>query len=184
MQGRISIYGESPMEPLYLELLGTVQFRLAKRPLTRFTTLKAHALLLYLVVTQRPHARDELAGLLWRDMPEVQAKKNLRNTLPNLRALVSPYLTITRHTVALNSACPCYSDVARFRSALAQPHAHSDLQVLKDATALYRNDFLSGFYVRDAPAFEDWMVVEREHLRAIAIDGFLALSALCIEQED
>ena len=172
------------MEPLHLELLGTVQFRLGKTPLTGFTTLKAQALLIYLVVTQSPHSRDELAALLWRDMPEVQAKKNLRNTLPNLRTLVGPYLTITRHTVALNPACPYDSDVEHFRSALAHPQSLTDLQALKDATALYRHDFLSGFYVRDAPAFEDWMVVEREHLRAIAIDGFLALSALCIERED
>ncbi len=171
------------MEPLYFELLGSVQVRLGKKLLTGFTTMKARALLIYLAVTQSPHSRDELAGLLWRDMPETQAKKNLRNTLPNLRALVGPYLTITRHTVALNRACPCSSDVESFRADLAS-RSITDFQVLKNATALYRNDFLSGFYVRDAPAFDDWVMVEREHLRAMAIDGFLALSALCIERND
>ncbi|WP_089941511.1 AfsR/SARP family transcriptional regulator [Candidatus Entotheonella palauensis] len=172
------------MESLHLELLGTVRFRLGKQPLTGLNTMKAKALLIYLVVTQSPHSRDELATLLWRDMPETQAKKNLRNTLPNLRTLVGSHLIITRHTVALNCACPYSTDVEGFRSALAPSPYITDYQVLKDATTLYRNDFLSGFYVRDAPAFEDWVMVEREHLRAIAIDAFLALSALCIERED
>lgn len=148
------------METLHLELLGTVQFRLGKKPLTGFTTMKAQALLIYLVVTQCPHSREELSALLWRDMPDMQAKKNLRNTLPNLKMLVGPYLTITRHSVGFNRTCPYQLDVEDFRCALAASQPVADFRALKDATSLYRNDFLYGFDIRNAPAFEDWMMME------------------------
>ncbi|MGQ4806990.1 hypothetical protein NKDENANG_00328 [Candidatus Entotheonellaceae bacterium PAL068K] len=170
------------MEILHLELLGSPSIRLGEQPLAGFTTMKAQALLMYLAVTPGMHSRDTLASLLWRDMPNQQARKNLRNTLPNLRALVGSHLIITRHAVAFNRASPYHLDVEAFRSALAAHQTVTNLQVLKDATALYRDDFLTGFHVRAAPAFEEWTLMECEYLRDLAIDGLLALATQCIKQ--
>src|SRR5206468_11347822 len=57
-------------------------------------------------------------------------------------------------------------------------------ETLRTATSLYRDSFLAGFYVRDAPAFEDWVLLEREHLQAMAIDALLVLARQCIDQGD
>lgn len=170
------------MELLYLELLGSPHIRLGEQPLTGFATAKAQALLFYLAMTQRVHTRDVLASLFWCDMPDRPAKKNLRNTLPNLRALVGTHLIITRHSVAFNRASPYRLDVEVFRSALAVSSTANNLQALYAALALYRDDFLVGFYVRGAPAFEEWVLMEREYLRTVAIDGYTALAQQCIEQ--
>lgn len=172
------------MELLHLELLGSPHIRLGERPLTSFTTMKAQALLIYLAVTQRRHSRDTLASLFWQDMPDWQAKKNLRNTLPNLRALVGSHLTITRHSVAFNPASPYYLDVEVLRNTLSLPQTVTNAQALQDTIALYRDDFLATFHVRAAPTFEDWVLMEREQLRVLAIDGLLALVEQCLKHHD
>ncbi len=170
------------METLRLHLLGGPQYFLGRKPLTDFTTMKARALLIYLIMMPGPHSRDELAHLLWSDMPDRQAKKNLRNTLPNLKALIGSHLLITRHALAVNRDCAYEVDVEQFRTVLTTSQTPIDLDTLRNATALYRDDFLAGFYVREAQAFEDWAMIEREHLRTIAIEGLLTLSEQCLEQ--
>jgi DNA-binding SARP family transcriptional activator len=117
-------------------------------------------------------------------LPEWQAKKNLRNILPNLRALVGSHVLITRHSVAFNRDSPYRMDVEVLQSALDSSQTTTDRQALRAATALYRDSFLAGFYVRDAPAFEDWVLLERENLQAMAIDALLVLARQCIEQDD
>ena len=48
---------------------------------------------------------------------------------------------------------------------------------LEEAVALYRGEFLEGFYVRNAPAFEEWVLSEREHLRQMAVHALFSLVA-------
>ena len=43
------------------------------------------------------------------------------------------------------------------------------------ATALYRGDFLDGFYLDGSPAFEQWALLERERLRTLAIAAYQQL---------
>ncbi|MDH3604772.1 MAG: hypothetical protein OEU26_34640, partial [Candidatus Tectomicrobia bacterium] len=172
------------MECLHLDLLGSPHICLGTKPITGFTTMKAQALLIYLAVTQRVFSRDALASLFWLDIPDRQAKKNLRNTLPNLRALVGSHLIITRHSVAFNQASPHRLDVEVFRSTLASPPTLTNMASLQETTSLYCDDFLSGFHVRDAPAFEEWALMEREYLRGLAMDALLALAEQCITLQD
>ena len=172
------------MELLNLDLLGPIRISLYGKLLTGFTTTKALALLMYLAVTPGVHSRDTLANLLWSDMPDQQAKKNLRNALPNLRTLVGSHLIITRHSVAFNRSSSYRLDVEVFRSHLLSPQTVTKVAMLQEATNLYRGDFLKDFYVRDAPAFEEWVLIEREYLRTIAVDGLQTLAMQCIEQHD
>lgn len=167
---------------LHLELLGSPSIKLGQHQLTGFVTTKAQALFIYLAMTQRVHSRDTLAHLLWENIPAQQGKKNLRNILSNLRTLVGSYLLITRYTVAFNRHSPYRLDVEMFRSALTASPTTSNLRCLYDTLALYRDDFLAGFYVRDVLAFEDWVLMEREHLHSLACDGLLALAKQCLEQ--
>jgi DNA-binding SARP family transcriptional activator len=90
---------------LQLALLGNVEVRRAGVPVT-FSSSKAMALLCYLAVTGRPHARPALAGLLWGELPEANARNNLRKALTHLRKWIAPHLSITRQSVAFNPALP------------------------------------------------------------------------------
>ncbi|MEJ2211498.1 MAG: hypothetical protein P8129_21025, partial [Anaerolineae bacterium] len=63
---------------------------------------KSQAPLCYLVVTGQVHSREKLAGLLWGDKPEANAKVNLRKGLSGLRQLFGDALLVTRQTVAFN----------------------------------------------------------------------------------
>ena len=79
---------------LKLTLLGAPQLFLNGQRISQQITGKHLALLVYLVVTGRPHRRDALAALLWRDLSNGQARKQLSNVLSDLRKQIDPYLII------------------------------------------------------------------------------------------
>ncbi len=160
---------------LHFTLLGAPQIFSDDRPLIRFATSKAQALLIYLAVTGQTHRRDTLANLLWSDTTDRKARKNLRDALSNLRKLVAPYLTITRQTVTFNLDSAYAVDVTQFQTVL-QTETTADPELLQAALDLYRGEFLEGFHVRDAPAFEEWVSMQREWLHGLAIQGWHTLS--------
>jgi DNA-binding SARP family transcriptional activator/predicted ATPase len=149
---------------LRLTLLGEVQVTRGGELVTGFVSAKAQALLCYLAVDARTHQRAALAGLLWGDLPEEKAAAGLRVALSNLRKLVGPHLAITRHAVAFDREQSYWLDVEAFRAAVAK----GDITHLPAAVELYRGDLLEGFYVHDAPAFEEWLSAQREWLRTQA----------------
>lgn len=157
-------------QSLVLKLMGSPQISLAGTPITRFVSRKAQALLIYIAVTGKLHSRERLAELFWRDMPTSKALNNLRAILPNLRQLVGSHLLITRQTIAFNRACSYSLDVEAIQ-AIAQGVKTTHCQSLTEAVTQYDGDFLEGFYVPDAPEFENWVLIEREQLRDLAIAG-------------
>jgi DNA-binding SARP family transcriptional activator len=176
------------MEELQLELLGGLSIGLGGAPVTDFVSRKAPALLCYLVLSDNPQPRKTLATLMWSGVPQTNANKSLSTALSNLRRLFSPYLTITRQTASFNHNTPHRLDVREFQQraevALAQgpgsPEAET-YELMAQAASQYQGDFLEGFYVRDAPAFEEWVLVQRERLRQLALRLLHALSTHCIQ---
>lgn len=138
-------------------------------------TRKATALLAYLAVTGRAHGREALAALLWPEYDDEHARAALRRTLSTLRAaLDAPHLAIDRETVSLIPGADLWVDVAEFQQRLAacRTHGHSPVDVcpaclapLAEAVALYRDDFLAGFTLRDTAEFDDWQFAQAEVLR-------------------
>lgn len=169
---------------LEIFLLGGVQVRQNGVVVSNFMSSKAPALLAYLAVSGRPHQREALAGLLWGEMPDAAAANNLRQVLSNLRKLFDPHLLITRDTVAFNRDAPHLLDTAAFSELLrlssGQP-AGPRAGLLRQALSHYQGDFLHGFYVRDAPDFEDWALVERVRLRDLALGALDQLTQLLLE---
>ena len=47
---------------------------------------------------------------------------------------------------------------------------------MQEAAALYTGDFLAGFFVRDAPAFEEWMLAQRARYRELALHALHTLA--------
>ncbi len=157
---------------LEIRLFGGLDIRQEGVPISGFVSSKAPALLAYLAVTGRPHQREVLATLLWGEMAEADAKNNLRQTLSNLRKLLEPYLTINRETVQFNTAILQTLDAVQFEIHLSNgrglPTAER-IAALQQAIALYQGDLLAGFYVRDAPDFEEWVLAQRVRFRELAL---------------
>lgn len=172
---------------LEIRLFGGLWIAVDGNPVTGFLSAKVPALLAYLAVTTRPHQREALAGLLWGEMPEAAAANNLRQALTNLRRSFEPYLLITREIVELKQDLPCSLDVAVFDHILApsaNPPAGDRIERLHQAVELYQGDFLAGFFVRDAPEFEEWMLAQRARYRELALHALHALAQHRLESGD
>ncbi len=130
---RASGAGEAPPPeaPLHLELLGGLRAARGGIPLGGFASQKARALLAYLAITGRPHARAALAGLLWGELPEADARTNLRGVLMNLQRVVGPHLQVTRETIAFDRGRPYWLDVEAFEAGLRRRGAAPDPAALE-----------------------------------------------------
>jgi WD40 repeat protein/DNA-binding SARP family transcriptional activator len=172
------------MARLEIFLLGSFQVTLDSEPLTNFESDKARALLAYLAVeADRPHRREVLAGLLWPDTPEQTARTNLRSALANLRQVLHdhqaqpPYLLVTRQTIQLNPEGDYWLDVNAFHEAAdkrgdqGEDPASVSTTELNAVVDLYRGQFLAGFYLRDAPLFDDWALITRESLQRLVLNA-------------
>ena len=164
---------------LELRLLGRLDIHRNGIPLNDLRAAKTLALLIYLTVATRPHTRSALAGLLWGGMPEAKARDNLSKALSTLRPVVGEHLTITRQTVALNEESDFWVDVAAFEAGVND----SSIEQLQAAVQLYEGHFLGDFYVRNAPEFEDWVLVQQVRLKELALRAWHTLAAHFTEQD-
>jgi DNA-binding SARP family transcriptional activator len=167
-----------------LRLLGDFDVRVADKAIYEFESQKVRGLLAFMM-TNRGHSvsRDRLATLLWASKSESAARRNLRQALHNLRSALSAaidpdeVLIVSHHDLQVNPDLDCWLDVERFeeaaRKGLSDPGP--DPYHLSIAASLYTGDFLSGFFIKDSPPFEDWMLSEQERLREAAVDSFRTL---------
>ena len=132
-------------------------------PITDFSSIKSQALLAYLAFTRRRHTRDALAALLWGEFDDEASKTSLRQALANLKKLVEPHLLIERDAIEFNTRSSYALDAEKF-----ERDAGGDIVAMRNAAALYAGDLLTGLAVKNAPEFEEWLVVERERLRQLA----------------
>ncbi|UCC61798.1 MAG: protein kinase, partial [Anaerolineae bacterium] len=162
------------MSSLALHLLGPPRIERDGEPV-QISRRKAVALLAYLAITGRSHSRDALATLLWPEADQSQARAGLRRALAALKKVLGEgWLDVDRETVGLNPDPEVCLDVSEFHAQMAKCRTHDHpidqdcpacLSLLAEATALYRDDFLAGFTLRDSPAFDDWQFFEAQGLR-------------------
>ena len=155
------------MPSVLVKLLGGFEARLSGGPHLDIASKKTRALLAFLALPAgRPHSRAKLVGLLWSERSDEQARNSLRQALAELARALSPVtpspLLKGRDTLAIDPAA-VETDAIVFEQ-LAASEKTSDL---RRAAALYGGDLLEGFSVRD-PAFDEWLTIERERLRALA----------------
>jgi DNA-binding SARP family transcriptional activator len=149
---------------LRVRLLRGLDLRLDGEPLPPLGSARAEALLAYLLLNRdAPQPRQRIAFLLWPDSTEAQARTNLRHLLHTLRRELPDadrLLEVTQRT--LQWRAPVWLDVAEYERAL-------DEDRLADAVATYGGDLLEGHY-------EDWVLEERERLRARYVDALERLA--------
>lgn len=171
-------------DQLKLTLLGTPEVLLNGTQVTSFRYEKAQALLFYLAVTGRTHTRAAMAGLLWGDLPDTNARVNLSTVLSSLRRVMGDFLIITRQTVAFNSEADFWLDVVEFEANIGTVPQDSNDARLKNAVALYQGDFLEGFYVRNAADFENWVLRERARLRELVVQTLAVLTTSLMDKDE
>ena len=94
------------MPTLKIVLLGRPQFLVDGVEATGFNTRKDCALLAYLAATGNAHSREHLAGLLWPDVPEAAARRNLRHSLSYIQKVIGPAWIETDPGVRLTVSLP------------------------------------------------------------------------------
>lgn len=125
---------------------------------------KRFALLAYLcLATPRGfQRRDTLLALFWPESDEAHARAALRKALHILRRAIGEELIVSRgdDEVAVDfDRISC--DVVAFDDYVSRGR-------VSEALALYRGDLLPGFFLNDAPGFEQWLERERSRLRGVA----------------
>ena len=162
------------MAIVQLTLLGGFELRLANGEVVDLTGQKDRALLAVMALAPGvSHARDKLASLLWSDRGDQQARDSLKHSLTKLRQSLpsesQPAIIADRVSARLDPALVS-SDVASFERLVSE----GTPAALEQATALYRGEFLEGIGIRD-PAFEDWLLVERQRLRHLLEEALTKL---------
>ena len=163
------------MGRLTLSVLGGFQAQLPSGRVLSLRSKKGKALLAYLALRpEHAHSRESLAALLWPDSAEGQARHSLRQSLVALRKAVgrtaTQHLRVDGETVSLAPAA-----ITVDARALEELAAGGTPEALARAAALYRGDLLEGFDV-GSPPFEEWLRLERQRCRELAVhalDGLL-----------
>jgi DNA-binding SARP family transcriptional activator/tetratricopeptide (TPR) repeat protein len=156
-----------PVEPpaVRVALLGELSLQIGDTSLPPLESARAESLLAYLLVHRAAaQSRTRIAGRLWPDSGEAQARTNLRHVLHTLRHALPEAercLEVTPRT--LRWSAPVDLDVAAFESALALGDA-------KAAVAIYAGDLLEA-------SDDAWVRDERERLKGLYVTALEQLAA-------
>jgi predicted ATPase/DNA-binding SARP family transcriptional activator len=143
----------------------------------------AQSLLAYLLLTAgTAHRREKLAGLLWPDTTDENARKNLRHELWRLRKALETekprkklvaYLVVDEISIAFDVGSDYWLDVTIVQKPLPKQVSADDLA---EMLSLYHGELLPGLY-------DDWVVLERERVRAVLEQKMERLLELLIDQK-
>lgn len=140
----------------------------------------AQALLAYLLLKPRLyHPREMLVDIFWSHQDEDKARRCLSTALWRLRRVLEPegvpkgnyLLTTSPGEIGFNWQSLHWLDVKSFKKGVEQALKKTvtnvtpaEVQKLKAALDLYKGDLLEEFY-------DDWVLLEREYLRRLYLDG-------------
>jgi len=148
------------------------------KPVT-VTGKKNQALLAYLAANaDRAQPRERLAGLLWGDRFDDQARQSLRQAISKLRKDLGDtgekLLLIDGDDIAMNSVAISV-DALKFEKLAANETS----EALEEAATLYGGAFLDGFSIKES-GFEEWISAQRTRYADLAAE---VLSKYCLQQE-
>jgi serine/threonine-protein kinase len=167
------------MSAIQFRTLGTLDLRAADgRELhSLLAQPKRIALFAYLCIAQPRgfHHRDTLLGLFWPNADQEHARTSLRKSLHFLRRALGDDAILSRgdEEVAIDFQ-RVYCDVALFEESLRADR-------IEEALETYRGDLLTGFFIDDAPEFDQWLHSQRTGLRASAARAAYRMSELLEE---
>jgi DNA-binding SARP family transcriptional activator/predicted ATPase len=142
---------------LRVKLLGQFNIQLDDQPV-EIPSRPAQALFAYLILNAgTAYRREKLAGLIWPEASEANARSNLRHALWRIRKVLgADYLSADDLAIAFNADADYHLDVAELERETRSDTSAATVMACVDA---YGGEFLPGFY-------EDWIALERERLQA------------------
>lgn len=150
-----------------IRLLGTLSITNGGEPSRLLSNGKGCALLAYLIVRGRPVNREQLADLFWDASSTAEGLRNLRVLLTRIRPFL-PGLDAGRSMLAYTPPPDEQIDYLHLTAVLEQGEGRPLLEGLR----FYQGDLLDGFYLEDAPRFQEWLTLERERLRRTVYDAY------------
>jgi DNA-binding SARP family transcriptional activator len=153
---------------IYLRTLGPLDVTVDGSPAPADLLWRKNvALLLYLArAPARRCTRDHAIGLLWPDKDQTSARQSLREAVRVLRRCVGDAHLLTDGDQLQLVEGAVQLDTERFDGCVAR-------QDWASAAPLIAGEFVEGFAVPDASAFEDWLASERQHWRNRAMDALI-----------
>ena len=131
-----------------------------------FKRNKSLILIIYLHITEKEFRREELADFLWPELDAEHSKANLRTVLSECRTLLgSSIFIVDNQFIKLNQNITesDYHDFYRLAES-------GDINKLKEAEALYNEDFLKGLLIHRSSVFDDWQFAEQQTLELRYLD--------------
>lgn len=155
------------MAKLAIKLLGGCTVSDGQGNEVSLPTRKARALLAFLALSAGQwHGRERLAGLLWSDRQEAQARHSLTQALGTIRKMGE---------AAGVGLIESEGERVRLLGTVTEVDALAFREMQESdptsAVELYAGPLLDGFSVPD-PAFDDWLKVERSTLQDMACETF------------
>ena len=173
---------------LELQFLGRPRVLRDGRDVTPEIGAKGSGLLAYLALNApNPVSREGLAASLWSDKADDAARYRLRHTLWDLRrSLGDELIRSDQVNCWLDLKGEVSIDLVRFQqgcravgvSASGHPATPEHLPTLRQVVEQYRGELLEGLIVREAPLFEEWLLVERERLQLLFQEALWSLARL------
>lgn len=149
---------------LVIKTFGQTALLLDGKPVEKFRSKKATALLIYLACTQQAQNREVLADLLWDASSTKQALSNLRTVLAMLRTQLQEFVHVEDNTLCLANHDYLTVDCVKLReeiSAIPAALNMASAQRLQTALNVYKGQFLQSFELQNAPRFSEWAHTKR-----------------------
>jgi len=146
---------------LEVRLIGTFDIKCDGKPVI-ISSRAAQSIFAYLILSAGTlHRREKLAGIFWPDATEEKARAYLRHELWRIRKALSSksrvdYLFADDINISFNASAESWLDF----TALENISDGASIEELMNALSVFQGELLPGFY-------EDWIVLEREHLQAV-----------------
>ena len=152
------------------KLLGALAIEEDGRVAPVMRSKKGCALLAALIICGKPLNREILADLLWESETTTQSLTRLRILVSRVRKW-APGLQVGRKQLSFQARPDTSVDLTILSRALNS----EDLNQLYEGLRLYEGDLLDGFYLNDAPRFDEWLLLERENLRRRVVTAYRRL---------
>jgi LuxR family maltose regulon positive regulatory protein len=172
----------TPLLRLEIRALGTPQVLKNGTPVGKreWQTATAEELFFYLLAHPDGQPREQITDVFWPDLPPARAKSTFHSTVYRLRRAVHmEMLAFDRSsgTYGLNPEVHYWYDVEEFEKLLevALGSGESRAEALRQAIALYRGEYMEGFY-------SDWCPPKRRSLEEQYLDALSELARWCMDE--
>ncbi len=164
----------APSTRLQIALLGPPVLSYAGQVLM-LPRRQTRALLYRLAVALQPVPREQLCFLIWPDLPEASARRNLTVLLAQLRRILPAAALMTSGDAVALDPLSIHSDTATLAALLPGALREGQLERLANALQLYRGPFLEGFSLPGTGEFDTWAEQERQVWERRYRDALLTL---------